>query len=605
MCLSRAWQINESRWFYIESSSLYQQKYSAENVFYLILATVFPTAAIGISSYLISIDILKTKVSESVTESLGFIKNGIENEMKQVEQISSYMYINNDIRKILAKDFVENTPESYYAMVKASEAFSLYSIHSRNFSYISSIQVLGENGVNLLYGEETGNFYRKNLNEMKTNVWYEEAEQLNGKIYWVGKDDNYNDPSKVAGKKQLISMARTIKDMNMVDNVGMIYISFDNSMFQEMLRNSSIQKGGKILVIDNHDEVVYTSEDFDLDRGKRSLSQIKGQQKQQGYLLDSDTADKQLTAYYYISRYGWWVMETLPYNELIKDNKLIFKVTITVFLICLLVSGLIWYLLAYKFVKPIKDLIVTMRSIKEGQLVAKAKIQSDDEIGVLSNSFNYMIDRIHILFMKVLEEQEMKKNAEYKALQAQINPHFLFNTLNSIRWMAIIQKADNIKDTIDTLGRLLENSTNSVEPFICIEDEIQNIKDYLSIQKMRYKDKFDVVFEIEPQLLQCFCIKFMLQPLVENAIFHGIEPKPGFGTIQITARLVGNDIQMMVRDNGMGMDEQRIEEILHNTEQTRQGLNGIGIQNVNDRMRMTYGKPMGLQSEVVCRNLLK
>ncbi|WP_274651179.1 cache domain-containing sensor histidine kinase [Paenibacillus humicola] len=562
---------------------------------YFIVAALFPTAVISISSYLISVDIVKAKVSDSIVESLGYIRNSIENELKQVEQISSYMYISSDIKQILAPDFKENTPASYYAMVKANEAFSLYSIHSRDFSYISSIQVLGENGVNLLYGEEVNHFDRRNLKQLESTSWFREVKKLNGKIYWIGNDANFDSTNSREKNKVLISMARMIKDVNMDDNVGMIYISLDNTVFKEMLGNSTVNSASRIFIIDNHGKTVYAPETPEENESALNLKLIKLQPNKHGYLIDFDrTGVKQLVAYYYISRYDWWVIETIPYHVLVKDNKMIFEITASVFIVCLLLSGLIWYFLSLNIVKPVKQLIETMRSIREDRLPVKSTIRSKDEIGVLSSSYNYMIERIHELFQSVLEEQAMKKDAEYKALQAQINPHFLFNTLNSIRWMALIQKANNIKETIDALGRLLQNSTNKVDPYLTIEEELQNLKDYISIQKMRYKDKFDVQYDVDESLLPCKCIKFLLQPLVENAIFHGIEPKQGFGTILIRIAKDGDRAVFIVRDDGIGMDAHKINELLNMPCENKTGFSGIGIRNVNERVKLTYGDPFGI-----------
>jgi two-component system sensor histidine kinase YesM len=205
-----------------------------------------------------------------------------------------------------------------------------------------------------------------------------------------------------------------------------------------------------------------------------------------------------------------------------------------------------------------------------------------------------MIEKINDLLKQVLDEHIRKKDAEYKALQAQINPHFLYNTLNSIRWMAMIQKADNIKKVVDALGRLLRNCTSKVDEYICIREEIENLKDYIYIEKIAYKNKFQVEWDIDQEVLQYKCIKFILQPFVENSIFHGIQPKEQYGTIWISVKKQNDLIMFSIRDDGVGMAEEQVKDLLSNDIDGIKEFSGIGISNVNERIQMAYGRQGGI-----------
>src|SRR5690606_2842455 len=201
-----------------------------------------------------------------------------------------------------------------------------------------------------------------------------------------------------------------------------------------------------------------------------------------------------------------------------------------------------------------------------------------------SDSFNYMIERVHILFNNLLEEQ-------YKTLMTEINPHFLYNTLNSIRWMAIIQKADNIKEAIDALSRLLLNTINQTERFVTIEEELQNLRDYVYIQKIRYNDRFQIKYDIVKDVLNQKCLRFMLQPFVENAIFHGIDPEKNMLTIEISIYEEVDNIVFVVKDDGVGMTQEKLKEIF----EAESDSSGIGIKNVNNRIKMIYGQSYGVE----------
>ena len=207
--------------------------------------------------------------------------------------------------------------------------------------------------------------------------------------------------------------------------------------------------------------------------------------------------------------------------------------------------------------------------------------------------FHEIEDRLHGEEITRLRQ----KQAEYLALQNQINPHFLYNTLNTIKWMASLQHADTIRDMTAALGRLLQNISKGSDK-ISIYEEMSLLDDYVLIQDIRYDGRLNVRYHIgDPEITQALILKFLFQPIVENAIFHGIEPKgDGSGTIDIYLNQQDKSIYIHIVDNGIGMTTEQIEQLLNPEEspKNRRGLNGIGISNINQRIKMTYGQEYGI-----------
>jgi two-component system sensor histidine kinase YesM len=184
---------------------------------------------------------------------------------------------------------------------------------------------------------------------------------------------------------------------------------------------------------------------------------------------------------------------------------------------------------------------------------------------------------------------------EFKALQAQINPHFLFNTLNHIRWLADIQRADNVRQLVSSLLALLHGSMGKGGEHTTMREEIEHLKHYLEIQEFRYYDKFETFFDIDRRIEDAVILKFLLQPIVENALIHGIAPLQGKGLVTIKGYLEGEDLILQVTDNGVGIPEEKLERILDPVEEkSRSRFSGIGLRNVSERIRLHYGSPYGL-----------
>lgn len=246
--------------------------------------------------------------------------------------------------------------------------------------------------------------------------------------------------------------------------------------------------------------------------------------------------------------------------------------------------------------KPIQKLIARIKRISDNDFSVDTKFQeSNDEIGEVFKVVNEMSVSINKLIQENVEKNEQKKNIEIDLLQSQINPHFIYNTLDSIHWMAVIQKNPGISNITRCLSNLLKNMSKGFSHKITLKEELSLLDDYVTIQSIRYLETFELINKIDQSLYHCKIVKLTLQPLVENAIFHGIEPSGVFGTITLNAWIEGDFLLITVTDTGVGMtEEERAYALDTSANKQKNSMNGIGVGNVNKRLQLVYGSPCGL-----------
>ena len=252
------------------------------------------------------------------------------------------------------------------------------------------------------------------------------------------------------------------------------------------------------------------------------------------------------------------------------------------------------YLLSNEITKPIKSLEKSMKEVERGNFAhAALEVRDENEIGHLSRNFNMMTEEIQNLIEQRDREQQIKRKSELKVLQSQINPHFLYNTLDSIIWMAEWGKNQEVVRMTSSLAKLLRRSISNEQEEVTVAEEAEYTETYLTIQKMRYKDKLEYEIAMEPEILQEKVIKLILQPLVENAIYHGIKYKEGKGLLCIRGFRKGDRMVLEVQDDGKGMDADTLEHIFEKHKRDTRS-NGVGLNNVNERIQLYYGGEYGI-----------
>lgn len=300
-----------------------------------------------------------------------------------------------------------------------------------------------------------------------------------------------------------------------------------------------------------------------------------------------------------VSKFDWRVVGVSYVYELVDDKATTaIELIIIIALIVMVFAIIILFLLSKKLTKPVRSLVNAMSTFEKNAVDFKySPVRGASEFNKLSSSFEHMVIQIQELMEKVKNEEIALRKTELKALQAQINPHFLYNTLDSIQWMCEEEKTEDAITMVGALAQLFRISISKGYELIPIEKEIQHAKNYLVIQSYRYKDQFTYHFDIDEEVLPYLCNKITIQPIIENALYHGISRMVDEGEIFIAVHKVGDDIIMKIKDNGVGMSEEQVENIL---KKERTDSKGIGVKNVNDRIKIYFGDDYGIvvQSEL-------
>ena len=370
------------------------------------------------------------------------------------------------------------------------------------------------------------------------------------------------------------------------------WVSLDLSFsgLSSYISNVSIGQRGYCFLMDADGNIVYHPQQQLLYAGLKSEDTAALAALEDGAWAD-DTVIYSLNS---VGDSGWRVVGVSYVDELVNRNvnemiRLSFWLAAVVLCVALLTSLLLSKLLG----RPLRGLAAAMESFEsDADHFTYRPVGGTREVQELSASFEHMVLRIQQLMSTVREEEINLRKTELKALQAQINPHFLYNTLDSIAWMCEQgRNADAVK-MVRALARLFRISISRGHELIPIAKEIEHAESYLQIQMYRYKNQFTYAFDVDPDCLGYYCNKITLQPIIENAINHGLDLMVEEGRIDVQARFDGEDIVFSVRDNGVGMSPEQIEAIMQSEQTDR---TGIGIRNVNDRLRIYFGKNYGLR----------
>lgn len=315
-----------------------------------------------------------------------------------------------------------------------------------------------------------------------------------------------------------------------------------------------------------------------------------------GSFIDDSTEDKKLVSVQTISNVGWKVVGVSYLDEMMTKtwelNGSMPKLLIGLSIIVVLLSSIV----SRRISRPIQRLELSMKSVEGGDFDLAASGEGPLEIKRLADRFNLMIGTIKQLMDRIVTEQETKRKYELEALQAQINPHFLYNTLNTVVRMVGMNKNEEVITTITSLSKLFRISIGKGKSLITIEDEMEHVRHYLIIQQMRFKNKFDFSFDLQQEGLSLATLKLIIQPLVENALMHGIEPSVDKGHIAISMWMDGSEVVIQINDNGLGMSEERLNHIVAGTVVSSKG-SGVGVKNVQERIRLYFGSSYGLHFE--------
>lgn len=403
--------------------------------------------------------------------------------------------------------------------------------------------------------------------------------------------------------KWVVSMSKGITvEHNGVPTHVVLLVDINFKKIDELSSRISLGKRGYVYIIDEGaGNIVYHPQQQLIYMGLRNESVEKALTSSDSY-IDEAAGVKRLNTVQSVVNIGWKVVGVSYLDEIMTTREEVNRYLVQVVALVLVFALLVSMLLSAMLTRPIRRMGRTMKAVERGDFNVELPMNGPLEVVQLSSRFNLMLDKIRQLMKQIVLEQESKRKYELEALQAQINPHFLYNTLNSVVRMVGMSKNEEVITMITSLSKLFRISLSKGKTTITVGEELEHARHYLTIQQMRFKRKFDFAIEADEAALSCYTLKLVLQPLIENAIVHGIEYLVEEGHIRVSAREREGRLVLEVADNGVGMPQRQVERLLEAPEDgpdkpraSGSGGSGVAVRNVHDRIRLYYGEPYGLE----------
>jgi two-component system sensor histidine kinase YesM len=565
-----------------------------------ILINIIPTVTVSFFYFKYSQNSLENNMIDTTESSLNYTMTVIEKQLKQAEQLSDWIFINRNLDNILTKGY---PGEKISYSTEINNFLDLVNNFQLGFNssigtYIYSLVIHGNNDLDLRAGNPDGT--QIDLVKLKQQAWFQKGLELHGQKFWYGLVEN---PSSTQYEKYLLPIVRPILHSQTTQEIGWHFIGISTTLISDLFKNYEIRPDETLMVLDSRGHCIYHQKrnlvGQNLLRTGYIATAIHG--NKQGHFSTEVDGSSRLVVYAKSEINGWSIIKVLSPVELNRQKRILFNISLIIFFSGLLFTSFFTVYLSTNLTRPFKKLLRQTQEIASGNFERDPSIEGEDELGVLGRGVNEMAENIRRLLDRVIEDEQEKRRLELEVLQNQVNPHFLYNTLNSVKLMATIQKVDGIREMVTALGRLLMNLSKNTSEKISLEEELSLLNDYIYIQNIRYKGKIKLDYRLPDQnCLKCMIIKFTLQPIVENAIFHGIEPKKNAGRILIAIEATEDQLVIVIEDDGVGMTATQIESLLATAPPAKnRGLSKIGIKNVNERLKLIYGFQYGLSIESV------
>ncbi|MCM8900531.1 sensor histidine kinase [Caldicoprobacter algeriensis] len=559
-------------------------------IYSIILFVILPMFFIPIIVYDVYESILESKINASTQQTLSQLASNISAVIDNLIAASNMLSLDKELIDILKKEDYVSEWEEFYEKSKIIDKLA-NAKNSVLYPYDTDIIIFDLKGNNIYSSTVYG--FNKKYDDIKNQYWFKKTINMNGYMFWMSPLGRYIDINNFC--KNNIAMARLIKGDKSLGGYGVLLISlYPQSKLVSMFKTVNLPEGTRLFLVDEKGTIILTDNLSMIGHslGESYLTNIESSYS--GSLTMNINGEKMVINYHTIPKVNWKVIQVTPYDALMKEVGQLWSYNILINSLFVTILMIISILLSTAITRPLHRLSLLMKEISKGNFNIEAPVNGNDEVSQLSKTFNIMVKEIDRLIKQLEEEHKMRERMYFETLQMQINPHFLFNALNGIKWMAIIKGENEIGRMITALGKLLETTLSKNGEIIPLLEEIQCIDSYVLLQKMRYGDKFDIRYNIDETILSYKVPRLILQPLVENAIIHGFEDMESRGVITINGYKQSNLLFIEVVDNGKGMSSEKIDQILKGLQKNNKFNNNIGLKNVNDRIKLYFGVDYGL-----------
>lgn len=540
-----------------------------------------PTLVVGIFSCYKSINAIKSKTMKYSQQILRETSINIESNINSINMICD---------EILLMEPVQYSLQNYKDLDFVTKGNNIVNITDyftgryQILKYLNDVEIV-TNDFEFLYNYGYCEFKKEELKSIAKM-----ADELDGKIGWSYIFLN---------NKSNILVYRKLKSEKTRKGIGYLFIALDEQLFTNIYKDINLGEKSEVFIIDSQGMVI-SSIGTDVKMGKKYKQQnlieelLRHNKENENIFTLVTDKEKYLVPNMPLNNEEWFLVSTIPYFNFNKESHEIMLNIIWVSIVCILAIAFLSITISKIIWRPLNKLVSHMKDVQKGKFDIEIDCNGNDEISYLTTNFKNMVVQIERLINEVKKEQDEKREIEIQMLQAQINPHFLFNTLNSLKWTAMISQANSVSKGLGALAEILRSTIIEKNELISIKDEVKNLDNYIIIQKIRYGTSFDITYDIDNQLLDCKILKFLLQPIVENSIIHGQNNIDHMLEIRLICYKEYDKIKIIIEDNGSGLDENKLMKELDTDKKNKEKISSIGIYNVSERIKLTFGEEYGL-----------
>lgn len=559
-----------------------------------LVVIILPLSLVGFYSYLTLGNTVMDEISSSINQTISQTSLMISTDMSGAREISDLIYINPKVQNMLLPRAKMEFSEYQSFILELRDQLKYLTSYNNAYDVV-------------LYYMDKGQFPAsysapelKSEANIKDSSAYKKMMENKATYYWgVTKLKRFGNDNSESVYMMLL---REVKNLETGDHIGFMSVSYREQYVADILQKVKLGDSGFLFILDEAGQIVshHNKELLMTDISDRTYAE-KIKNSASGNFIEKIANEEYLFNYTKIEGTGWKVVGVVRVQELTGKLNYIKMAIVIIGAFCIIIAILFSLRISNDISRRIKKLAKAMKRIEEGNLDVSIKSEkAADEISLLYAGFNSMQEEIRNLIAKNKVTDQRKRLAELKALQHQINPHFLYNTLDSINWLAASRyKAKDISMMVTSLASLFRLSLNKSNDITTVQNEIEHVKSYVNIQKIRFDSTFDVRYEVDPSLYDIKITKLILQPLVENAIIHGFKDIDYMGEIVIRIFKRDETLYFEVSDNGVGCDVDKMNGKLSGYSAAETNLDGYGIINVDEKIKLCYGNKYGV---VFCNN---
>jgi two-component system sensor histidine kinase YesM len=555
--------------------------------------TLIPLLVLGAVSYSITKNAIDKKVTDASRQLIRQTAENIDIRFSGYKDIVMQMITNSEIMSLLHR--INQRDEEVAEHISLTSKLAYFTAVSPEFKSVSFV-------TDSMYIK--GIFRWDDQAELK-NIFYSKTMGAGNDFVWFPTRQGYYSDTADSHKEIVFSVSKQVFNIHDGRQLGMaVVLDIREEMLSEILRNNAasdlrtesfVMDENGVILSHGDKEMLFTPVENWFNAEEAAMLLRDGREDS---FVAHYKGKEVLVNYQQLKSNDWRVVHVIERSSLYKDSDQVIQVIAILLAVCALFSIVAAYAMASSVSSPLKRMVKAMKQVHIGNMATR--IQRDekriDEIGSLEYHFNDMVGRIEELLQAVYQEQNNKRIAEVKALEAQINPHFLYNTLDAIKWTALFQKANQAAEMARLLSRLLHISIGKGSDTVMVQEELEHVECYMGIQNLRAAGRIEVVYDIEEQVKSYRIPKVILQPIVENAVLHGFADRSEGAVIHIRCCLLDSRLLFMIEDNGHGFETDMPELYDDQAEELTKSASflGVGLSNVEERIKLICGKEFGL-----------